>query len=263
MNESKKPTVLITGASSGIGKEFAILFAKKHYNLVLIALEQDLLDTLAEKLQHKYGINTLALAIDLAEDDAAQTIYDRIDQAGIEIDILINNAGYGIKGFFCQTDIGQVHTMMAVNMTTLTKLIKLFAPKMLARGYGRILNTASTAAFQPGPGMAVYFATKAYILSLSQALTEEFRDTGVTVTALCPGPTLSHFAENANLKGNPIHSGIVPMWTSKEVARYGYKVLMQGRRVATVGVINAICGFMSRISPTAVVMRYIRKLHGI
>jgi short-subunit dehydrogenase len=261
MAAQPRPTALITGASSGIGREFAILLAQKNYNLFLVALENDLLERLAIELTHDYGVQIHTLATDLATPDAAIQIYQKTQRLQLPISMLINNAGVGSSGLFCHTPLRQHQITMGVNIIALTELTKLFAPHMVQQGHGHILNMASTAAFQPGPGMAVYFASKAYILSFSQALTEELRGTGVSVTVLCPGPTRTEFAKHANLQNNPVHNGIVPLWEPKAVAAFGYKTMMTGKRMATVGFINTCCSILARTAPQGMVMRYIKKLH--
>ena len=256
-----KDTVLITGASSGIGRSFAKIFAKNGYNLFLIALEQELLESLAEELKRTYQIDVLILSIDLSSNGAAQKIVDFMNEHNWEAEIIINNAGFGCKGDFYRMPIHKIHEMIAVNMTALVELTRLLLPEMIRRNYGKILNTASTAAFQPGPGMAVYFATKAFIASFSQALSSELSHTNITVTTLCPGPTKTNFAKLAGLYNNPIHQGIVPILEADDVAECGYKMMMRGKRLVIVGLMNKICSFISFLMPSSLVMNSIKKLH--
>lgn len=253
--------VLITGASTGIGKAFAKLFAKKNYDLVLVGLEAHLLKELAQELTHAYQVNVYPLAMDFSRFYAAEEVYKFILEKKIQIDILINNAGFGILGRFDQVKMEQIQAMMSVNMNAMVELTRLLLPSMLQNRKGKILNTASTAAFQPGPGMCIYFATKAFILSFSQGLASELERSGVTVTALCPGPTQTEFAKRAGMIGNRIHKGIVPIWSAEEVALYGYQALMKGKRLAIVGWINRICRYLSAWVPTRLVMNSVKRLH--
>ncbi|HZC76160.1 MAG TPA: SDR family oxidoreductase, partial [Ktedonobacterales bacterium] len=193
-------TALVTGASSGIGEELARLFARDGYDLVLVARGKTQLEALAAELRQRHGVSLTVLATDLAQPAAAQAIYDELTRAGITVDVLVNNAGYATYGSFTEIPAETELAMLQVNMAALTHLCKLFLPPMVRRGSGRVLNVASTAAFQPGPLMAAYYASKAYVLSLSEALANELRGTGVTVTALCPGPTRSGFQSRAKME---------------------------------------------------------------
>src|SRR5271156_1552208 len=196
-----RQTALITGASFGIGSEFARIFAREGYNLVLVARSADKLRQLASELEKAHGTRSLILAADLTEPGASAYVLDQTTRADIQVDVLVNNAGFGQYGLFVEKDLEECLPQIQLNVTTLTHLTRLYLPAMVGRQSGRILNVASTAAFQPGPLMAVYFATKAYVLYLSEALSNELQETGVTVTCLCPGPTATEFQERAKIAG--------------------------------------------------------------
>lgn len=250
-------TALITGASSGIGLDLAHLFARDGHHVVLVARSEGKLRELARELESKYGITAHVIVADLARPEAPREIADAVQ--AIEIDFLVNNAGYGTTGPFAETDLKMELEMIQVNVTALTHLTKLFLPPMLARRRGRVLNVASTAAFQPGPLMAVYYATKAYVLSFSEAIAEELRDSGVTVTALCPGPTATGFQEVADIKTQRLISMLKPM-SSMDVARAGYRAMMRGRRVIVTGAANKLLAQSVRVTPRLVVAKVARVL---
>ncbi len=182
-------TVLITGASGGIGYELAKLFARDHHNLVLIARSSDKLAQVAKELQ-AHGVTVKTIALDLAEPPAPKFLFDQLQREGVAIDILINNAGFGAFGDFAQMPEQEILGQIDLNITALTALTRLFLPPMVQRRSGRIMNVASTAGFQPGPLMAVYYATKAYVISFSEAIANELHDSGVTVTCFCPEPRI-------------------------------------------------------------------------
>lgn len=247
---------LITGASSGIGYELANLFAKDKHNIILIARREDRLKQLSRDLENDYKIKTLVIPKDLSQSQSAQEIYDILKQNDITIDYLINNAGFMVYGRFSDTNWSEDHKMIQLHMVTLTHLIKLFLPDMLRRENGKILNIGSTGSFVPGPLIAVYCATKNYILSLSEAIAEELNGTGVTVTALCPGGTKTEFAEKANIKNSSVH--FFEVMEAKRVARIGYKALMKGKRVVIPGMFNKIQIFSIRITPRIVASKLIK-----
>jgi uncharacterized protein len=250
-------TALITGASMGIGYELAKEFAKNGNNLVLVARSKDKLDTIAHELIATFGINALVITADLSKNDIAQEIYQELQQRGITIDYLINNAGFGDYGLFAESDWAKEAQMIDLNIKTLTHFCKIFVKDMIKNGSGKIMNVASTAAFQPGPTMAVYYATKSYVLSFSEAISNELEGTGVTVTALCPGPTLSNFQAAANLGESKLVKG-KKLPTSAEVAHYGYKALMKGKVVAIHGWMNLVMATSIRFTPRALVLRIVR-----
>lgn len=252
-------TALITGASSGIGYEFTSLFAKDGYNLVLVARSEQQLMQLAQQLEDKFGISVRVIAKDLSNASAPEEISTELQQAGVTIDVLVNNAGFATYGMFAEIDLATELQEMQVNMVTLTHLTKLFLPDMLKKRWGKILNVASTAAFQPGPLMAVYYATKAYVLSFSEALADELRGTGVTVTTLCPGPTASGFQERAHVEVTRLVSSKKIMDAAR-VARAGYRALIAGKTVVIPGLRNKILAEAVRFSPRKVVIQVSRSM---
>ena len=251
-----KETALITGASSGIGLDLARVFAKEGHDVVLVARSEGRLREIAAELERDFGVTAHVVVADLAEADAPRKLVDALPAA---IDILVNNAGFGLTGPFVETDLAKELEMIQVNVVALTALTKLLLPPMVARRRGRVLNVASTAAFQPGPLMAVYYATKAYVLSFSEAIADELRDSGVTVTALCPGPTATGFADVAGMSASRLFNVMKPM-SSADVARAGYAAMKRGRRVVIPGVKNKVVAQSVRFSPRRVVTTIARKL---
>ncbi|WP_413306661.1 SDR family oxidoreductase [Bacillus sp. 1P10SD] len=227
-----KKTALITGATSGLGYEFAKLFAKDGYNLVLVARNES---TLNELKQTYSNVEVTVIPKDLSVPGAAKEVYEEVEQNGISVDVLVNNAGFGLMGKFDELELEKQSNMIQLNITALTELTYYFLPKMKQRKSGRILNVASTAAFQPGPLMAVYFASKAYVLSFSEALVEELAGTGVTVTTLCPGATKTNFGVVASVENSKMFSSAM---SSDVVAKQGYEALMHGKRVIVTGGLN-------------------------
>ena len=248
-----KQTALITGASSGIGKEFAIVFARQGYDLVIAARNEKRLQEIAEEITANYGSKVLVIPIDLSLKDAAEQVFQRIKKEQIQVECLVNNAGYGDFGYFTETDWGKESDMISLNITCLTQFCKLFAVEMKKRGHGRILNLGSTGSFLPGPRMAVYFATKAYVLSFSEAIRHELKGSGVTVTTLCPGPTASGFQDTAGMAGSKLfQENKIP--TSAEVALFGFRAMMKGKRVAIHGIQNQVMILASKVTPQALLM---------
>ncbi|MBC7498200.1 SDR family oxidoreductase, partial [Candidatus Gracilibacteria bacterium] len=217
---SLSTTVLITGASSGIGREFAHIFAKKGYNLILVARRRDLLEDI--KTEYK-NIHIEIIEKDLSVSGSVGELYEAVQAKNLQVDILINNAGFGDFGYFHEGDIQKYREMIQLNITALTELCYMFGKEMISRNNGKILNVASTAAFQPGPLMSVYFATKHYVLAFSEGIAEEWSQYGVVVTALCPGPTESGFQVGARATQNKMFTKKLP--SSSEVAEYGYSAL--------------------------------------
>jgi short-subunit dehydrogenase len=250
-------TALITGASSGIGEELAKLAAHDGHDLVLIARNADKLNALAESLAREHGIRATALPEDLSDADAADSIVDALAARNIGIDILINNAGFGTYGKFVETSIEEERNLINVNVTALTMLTKRLLPRMVARRSGRVLNVASTAAFQPGPLMAVYYASKAYVLWLSEAIASELEGTGVTVTCLCPGPTRTLFQARAKLEESRLLR-ITKMMDAASVARAGYEGMMAGRTLVIPGLMNKAGVQLVRLSPRSLVVKVAR-----
>jgi hypothetical protein len=252
-------TALITGASSGIGLELAKLFARDRYNLILVARESDRLRRAAEDVARMSGNAPRVLARDLADPRAPSAIHAEL--ADTPVDYLVNNAGFGLGGLFAQTDRQTELDMIQVNVTSLVDLSKLFLPEMLARKAGRIMNVASTAAFQPGPLMAVYYASKAFVLSFSEAISEELVGSGVTVTALCPGPTASDFQRRAAIENvKLVKNKSMGMMTSEEVARIGYRGMMEGKVIVIPGFLNKLGVQSLRLGPRAIIRKAAKKL---
>jgi short-subunit dehydrogenase len=249
---------LITGGSNGIGKELAKQFAKNKINVILVARDQKGLDSVSLELATLYGVEVKTIALDLSLPNAAQKIYDEIKKFRWDIDYLVNDAGFGNFGFFVSTDWEKEKSMIALNIVTLTQLCKLFIPDMVTRKHGKVLNLASTAAFQPGPLMAVYYATKAYVLSFSEAINNELRATGVTVTALCPGPTGTGFEKAANAEQMKLFKKKLP--SPDKVALYGYKAMMNGKSIAILGLWNKILILSVRFAPRDMVTAMVRKM---
>jgi len=244
-------TALITGASGGIGYELAKLFARDHHNLVLVARSADKLAQVANELQAG-GVSVKTVALDLAEPPAPKFLFDQLQREGIAVDILINNAGFGALGKFAQMPDDQIFGQINLNITALTQLTRLFLPPMLARRSGRIMNVASTAGFQPGPLMAVYYATKAYVISFSEALANELKDSGVTVTCFCPGATHTGFAKRAGNDKSRLFKQLGAMNADK-VALDGYRALMEGRTLAISGLHNWLVAQSTRLGPRKMV----------
>lgn len=251
-------TVLITGASAGIGRELAKLFAADHYNLVLVARNAPRLAQFAEELQHDFGVSAKPFPLDLTDRSAPQFLFDQLARERVEIDVLVNNAGYGIRGAFAEISVEETLGQIQLNIAALTHLTSLFARPMLERHSGKILNVASTAGFQPGPLMAVYYATKAYVISFSEALANELHGSGVSVTCLCPGPTDTEFQARAGTEGSLLKR--LRPTDAKSVARDGYRALMKGKPLVISGFRNWLLTESLRISPRRVVTAVSRKI---
>jgi short-subunit dehydrogenase len=252
MNEQQK-TALITGASSGIGFELAKLFAQDGYRLLLVAKEEMKLAACAEELRDEYAVEAISLPIDLSQPGAGLDLAEQAAAYG-PIDALVNDAGLGRWGLFYQTDLDKHREVIAVNVAALVELTWKILPRMIERGSGKILNLASVAGTQPGPMMAVYNATKSFVLSFSLAIGEELADTGVTVTALCPGPTETDFEETAGMEGVRAFQGSMPM-TADKVAETGYKAMVDGDRVVVAGLRNKMMVELERMLPERLVTK--------
>jgi short-subunit dehydrogenase len=242
---------LITGASSGIGKALAENFAENGYDVILAARSVAKMEAQAADLQQRFGVKAVVVAADLETSAGATQLYTEIKKRGITLSALANNAGFGTFGEFKDASLDKQLAMMQLNMSSVVALAKLFLPDLLATK-GKMLNTASTAAFQPGPYMAVYYATKAFVLSFSEALAAELAETGVTVTAFCPGPTVSGFQDKADMH----HSAMVKgkrLPTSEEVARKGFRAMQRGRRVYIPGLKNWVLAELPRFTPRRLV----------
>jgi uncharacterized protein len=255
MNQS----VLITGASSGIGYEFAQVFARHGHDLILVARSGDKLMALQQDIEQRYGTQVAIFTEDLSDLSAPERLWEGIQQQGLAVDILVNNAGFGDYGPFAQADWPKQAQMLQLNIVALTHLTRLCLPAMVARGQGKVMTVASTAAFQPGPLMAVYYATKAYVRSFTQAIANELQGTGVTAMVLCPGPTRSQFQAASNLGSIPWFN--TNRWpTAATVAEFGYEALKRNRVVAVHGFTNWFFTFLIRFLPDALVVELVRRI---
>ena len=252
-----RKTALITGGSGGIGLELARQFAAHGHDVVLVARNRDALEAVAGKLEGKYAIRATAIPADLADPDAPSRIFDMVRAEGIQIEFLVNNAGFGLGGEFAETDINTELDMIQVNVSAVVHLTKLFMQPMILRRSGRIMNVASTAAFQPGPLMSIYYATKAFVLSFSEAIDEELRNTGVTVTCLCPGATATGFHETAGVTNSRLLTKF-GVQKAEDIGRAGYESMMRGERVAVVGLRNKIMIQAERLGPRKLITRISR-----
>lgn len=248
---------LITGASSGIGYEFAKIFAREHYNLILSARSEDKLLQLKKEILEKYNVDIIIIPKDLSNPNEADELYWEIKKKNLSVDILINNAGFGTYGKFTQANLTKEIEMINLNIVSLVKLTYLFLQEMKLNGKGNIINVASTAAFQPGPLMSVYYATKSFVLSFSEAIANELKGSGIKVTALCPGPTESGFQAAAKITQSKLVKGR-RLPSSKEVAEYGFDVMRSGKIVAVHGVINRIMTKLVKFLPRKLIVSIVR-----
>lgn len=254
-----KNVALITGASSGIGKEMALIHAKKSNDLVLVARREQLLDELKSELNRNYGVQIKVIAKDLSDVNSPREIFDILQNEGIEIEYLINNAGFGGHGYFHERKLEKDHSMVNVNITSLMILTKLFLQEMVKRNSGKILNISSTASFLPGPMQSVYYASKAFVTSFSQALAEELRSTSVSVTVLCPGPVETEFFETAQME-NTFLLKSQKTSTPEKTATIGYKAMMKGKLVSfDNGLLKFSLRWLIHLLPRKTVLRISRK----
>lgn len=254
----QRETVLITGASTGIGFELAKIFFEKGYDLVLISQNKDRLLKAAKELRTLSSNFIKIIPKDLSKPTAAQEIYQEIKRDGINIEVLVNNAGFGTYGLFADSKLDEQQQMIEVNIQSLVSLTNLFLPDMIKSKKGKILNVASIAGFLPGPLMSVYYASKAFVLSFSKALSNELEGTGVTLSALCPGPTATQFQARAKVEKLTVFNRGVS--SSKQVAKDGYEGLMKGERVIISGLTNKIQLFFIRFIPTGSLLKIVRKI---
>lgn len=252
-----KNTALITGASGGIGYELAKEHAKTGGNLILIARNLEKLQAIKNELEQEFGISVRVIEKDLSKVNAAKEVFDETEKLGLEIHFLINNAGVGEFGLFESYPLEKDEQMINLNMLELTQFCKLYLPGMIARKSGKILNVASSAAFQPGPTMAVYFASKAYVLHFSEALNNEVAIHGISVTALCPGATASNFSNAANMNESKLMKD-KKLPSSQDVAKYGYQSMLKGKAVAIHGWKNYILANTVRFAPRNIVVKLTR-----
>lgn len=261
MTTQTKNYALITGASSGIGSDLARVFAREGHSLVLTARSQVRLDALAGEIRGSSKVEVVVVPADLSQPGAAERLAALLGDKNIEVGTLVNNAGFGLWGPFLELDANSQSEMIRLNIAALTELTRLLAPAMVKRGKGKILNVASTAAFQPGPFMAVYFATKAYVLSFSVALREELKGTGVSVTCLCPGSTATRFAEVSSMDESKYFKLLKPM-SSMEVAEIGYRALQHGEDYRVAGWINRLQVFLTRFASVRLAAKLAKKIMG-
>ncbi|HIT69580.1 MAG TPA: SDR family oxidoreductase [Candidatus Aphodomonas merdavium] len=252
---------LITGASSGIGHELAKRFARDGHNVILVARSEEALLDVQREIEADYGVEAVVLAQDLAKKDAALRLHERTAAAGLRVDFLVNNAGFGDCAPFLDADWQKQSDMAQLNMAALMHMTYLYASDMRRRGFGRVLNLASVAACSGGPYMSVYYASKAFVLSFSEALSEELRGTGVTVTALCPGPTQTRFEKTADLQASRMFSLFRPA-SASDVAEYGYRKMMCGKALAYYGGAVKAMFLGARIAPRALSRKFARYVNG-
>jgi short-subunit dehydrogenase len=252
-----KETAMVTGASSGIGKEMAIELAKKGINLVIVARNESALNELKLEIESKFAVKVWPLALDLSLPENTERLLNFTKTNKIDIDYLINNAGFGDFGFFHESRWEKQEQMINLNILALTRLTHFYLNEMLNRQKGRILNVASVASFQPGPLMSVYYATKAFVLHFSEALNNEVKDSGITVTALCPGPTESGFQKAAALENSKLFNRF-KMQDSHSVAVHGIKAMMKGKAIAIPGIGNYLMATLASFFPRSFVVKMIR-----
>ncbi len=257
-----KKTALITGASGGLGLSFVNIFAADGYDLVLVARNAERLDEIKKEIEAKYGVAVLTVPKDLCSDTGASEVFEATKSANITVDVLVNNAGFGDFGEFYKSDLAKQVRMVDLNCIALMELCHLYLPEMVKHGEGKILNVDSIAAFQPGPLMSTYYATKAFVLSFSQALTRELKGTGVSVTALCPGPIRTNFDTAAELGESGLFKNL-KVWDPDTVAQFGYKNMKKGKPVCVCGFVNKIIVFSNRLAPRALVRNAVYNLQKI
>ena len=242
---------LITGGSVGIGAALAEEFASHGHDLILVARSREKLEARARDIQKKFGVQVTCLPEDLTDASGARRLHEAVAALGLDVHYLVNNAGVGLYGKFATTNLDAEIKMIQLNVTSVVDLTKRFLPSMIERGSGRILNVASTAAFVPGPWMSVYYATKAFLLSFSQAIDYELKPAGITVTTLCPGPTESEFKVRAGSQRSRLFEALV--MDAPRVARAGYGAMMEGKAVAVPGVRNKLIPVAARFAPRSMI----------
>lgn len=253
------PNALITGATRGIGYQLSLCFAEHHYNLVLVARQTELLEKQKKELENQYDIQVKTLVVDLSVPNSVKNVFPSLQQEGISIEILVNNAGFGLLGPFTQTDLDKEIEMINLNEIAPVILSKFFIKQLPPGRKRRILNVASTAAFIPGPNMSVYYASKAQLWSFSQALAYELAEKGITVTTLCPGPTLTEFQQRAGL--HDVRLVKTPIMDAATVARLGFKGLMKGKRTVVPGFLNKLSVLTMKLVPARWLLPFIKYIH--
>lgn len=254
-------TAVVTGASAGIGRELARELARRGFDVLLAARSEGALETLARELEEAHEVDAHVVPVDLATAEGPDRVRTRIQELGLRVQVVANNAGFGQFGPYLELDGEAERDQLMLNVVALTRLTRLLLPEMVERGSGHVLNIASTAAFFPGPLMTVYYATKAYVLSYSVGLAEELRDSGVTVTCYCPGPTETLFTERAGMEESNLFKRQVVM-EADEVARRGVAAALQGRRVYVPGLMNRLGAFASRLAPRPFAARAVKRIQG-
>ena len=254
-------TALITGASSGLGLEFAKIFSREGYDLVIVARQEGALYKLRSQLETEYHNHVEVFACDLSEEDAAYEIFNFTLEKNIQIDVLVNNAGFGDFGNFWTVDSQRQRDLLQVNIVSLVQLTRYFMPGMTERHYGKILNLSSVASFCAGPKMSLYYASKEFVRSFSEAIAEEAKGTGVSVTALCPGPTATGFEKAAEMKNSKMFTFFHPA-TAKEVAEAGYKAMMQKKVLRYYGISTKLMNIGARIAPRSISRKFAKKING-
>lgn len=254
-----RTTAVVTGASSGIGRELALLIAQRGLDLVLIGRDTDRLTSLARIINERHGRESCVLPIDLTSQTGAREVYEECMRRSIVPEILVNNAGYGLFGPFAALDTDEQLRMIQLNITSLTHLTRLFVPGMIQRQRGFVLNVASTAAFQPGPLMASYYATKSYVVSLTVALARELKGSGVSASVLCPGPTKTGFQERAGLKHTRVQT--MAFMSATAVAEAGYAGLLKRKTVIIPGFLNKAAAIGVRLLPMALAAQLVKQIH--
>lgn len=252
-------TALVTGASAGLGSDLARELASRGWDLLLTARSEGRLAALADELRDAHGVTAYVVPADLSRAEGPDLVADAARELGLDVGFLANNAGFGQFGPYMELDAEEEADQIMVNVMALTRLTRKFLPGMIERGEGRVLNVASTAAFLPGPLMAVYYATKAYVLSYSLALGEELRDTGVTVTCLCPGPTRTEFQERAGMSRSRLFE-VQPVMESEVVTRQGVDAALAGRSLQVTGTLNKLNAFSTRLLPRGLAAKIARRV---
>ncbi|WP_454782283.1 SDR family NAD(P)-dependent oxidoreductase [Legionella sp. WA2022007384] len=253
---------LITGASRGIGRALAFEFASQGHDLILTARNQSLLEELAFQIKEKHPVEVNLIPLDLSGCTSASDLVKQIEALNLEIDCLVNNAGIGYLGDFASMDVDYLNELVQLNMATLTALTYYFVKKFIHKGRGQILQVASTAAFQPGPFMAVYYASKSYVVSFSRALAYELKGTGVTISILCPGPTQSDFFKKAGMENSFLARGLIGVQSTEQVAKVAYRGFEKNKLFIIPGLMNKILAYSAKVIPDVLSIRITAFLHG-